>query len=76
VFCRPTGGHVGRARQLQHHSERAEAFLQQTARGEGPVGESESFHGDLSWLSGTSVRNVLATTAAISQATALVTGTR
>lgn len=61
LSCRPTGGHVGRARQLQHHSERAEAFLQQAARGAGPVGESESCHGDLSWLSGTSMRNVLAT---------------
>lgn len=61
VSCRPTGGHVGRARQLQHHSKRAEAFLQQTAGGERPVGESESCHGDLSWSSGTSMRNVLAT---------------
>lgn len=61
VSCRLTGGHVGRARQLQHHSERAEAFLQQTAGGERPVGESQSCHGDLSWSSGTSMRNVLAT---------------
>lgn len=40
--CRPAGGHVGRARQLQHHSQRAEAFLQQAARGERPLGESQS----------------------------------
>lgn len=39
---RAAGGHVGCARQLQHHSQRAEAFLQQAARGERPLGESQS----------------------------------
>lgn len=58
VSCRATGGHVRRARQLQHHSKRAEALLQQAAGGERPVGESESCHGDLSRLSWTSMRNV------------------
>lgn len=43
--CRPAGGHVGRARQLQHHSQGAEAFLQQAARGERPLGESQSRRG-------------------------------
>lgn len=40
VTCRPAGGHARRACQLQHHSERVEAFLQQGARGERPLGKS------------------------------------
>lgn len=45
MSSRPASGHAGRACQLQHHGERAEAFLQQAARGERPLGESESWHG-------------------------------
>lgn len=59
--CRPAGGHAGCTCQLQHHSQRAEAFLQQAARGARAVGESEARHGDLSWLSEPRMSNVLAT---------------
>lgn len=49
AFYRPVGGHVGCTCQLQHHSERTEAFLQQAARGKRPVGESESPYNDPFW---------------------------
>lgn len=45
MSSRPASGHAGCACQLQHHRKRAEAFLQQAARGERPLGESESWHG-------------------------------
>lgn len=77
MSCRPAGGHAGRAGQLQHHGEGAEAVLQQAAGRARPVGESESRRRHLSRSSGTGVRNaaVAASAAAVPQLGALNTYT-